>query len=242
MRTIPVVALILTGRIALLGQGLDTRQVLALLRDTTSACEGAEDEVQQGIHNNLRAKLWGSTIKATAATIQSFGEMTGHLFYPGGWQNASGGWSKRAYPPDEKYMDEFRWLFRPPYKLSWGEMEAASNRFGFSIPIGPNDGPGDTPIPNRKRIVFLHQLPGGKEYLIDAMIRKDALTDLRIGNKVNVEFQVSGLSGRLDSQIVISGHVTRVATATRLLKCKQGHEYDPASGYTFCPTDGTAVK
>jgi len=71
---------------------------------------------------------------------------------------------------------------------------------------------------------------------------EEFLQGLRIGIPQSIEFQITGIHGSADSDVKILGVVTKVYAERQVLKCSNGHEFDKASAYKFCPRCGEPVK
>ncbi|MCK4838858.1 MAG: hypothetical protein KAS94_08635 [Desulfobulbaceae bacterium] len=65
---------------------------------------------------------------------------------------------------------------------------------------------------------------------------------LRIGQTQSIEFLITGYGGSASSDNKIYGVLTQVHAEKQVIKCSNGHEFDKALGYKFCPTCGEPLK
>ncbi len=70
---------------------------------------------------------------------------------------------------------------------------------------------------------------------------------LRIGRTQSIEFLITGYWGSVSSDGnssdgKIYGVLTEVHAEAQLIKCSNGHEFDKAAGYKFCPTCGEPLN
>jgi len=65
---------------------------------------------------------------------------------------------------------------------------------------------------------------------------------LRIGQTQSIEFLITGYKGGASSTNKIYGVLTEVHAEKQVIKCSNGHEFDKALGYKFCPSCGEAIE
>ncbi len=65
---------------------------------------------------------------------------------------------------------------------------------------------------------------------------------LRTGQTQSIEFLITGYQGNAPSASKIYGVLTDVHLEKQVIKCSNGHEFDKAAGYKFCPTCGESLK
>ena len=65
---------------------------------------------------------------------------------------------------------------------------------------------------------------------------------LRIGQTQSIEFLITGYKGGASSTNKIYGVLTEVHAEKQVIKCSNGHEFDNALGYKFCPTCGEPIE
>jgi len=65
---------------------------------------------------------------------------------------------------------------------------------------------------------------------------------LRIGQAQSIEFLITGFRGNPSTGSKIYGVLTEVYVEKQVIKCANGHEFDKASGYKFCPTCGAPLE
>lgn len=65
---------------------------------------------------------------------------------------------------------------------------------------------------------------------------------LRTGKTQSIEFLITGYEGSITSSTKIYGVLTEVYVDKQVVKCSNGHEFDKALGYKFCPTCGEPLE
>jgi len=65
---------------------------------------------------------------------------------------------------------------------------------------------------------------------------------LRTGQTQSLEFLITGYRASVSSDSKIYGVLTEVYVEKQVVTCTNGHEFDKAGGYKFCPTCGEALK
>lgn len=65
---------------------------------------------------------------------------------------------------------------------------------------------------------------------------------LRIGQIQSIEFLITGFSGGISTDNKIYGVLTQVNLEKQAITCSNGHAFDKATGYKFCPTCGEPLK
>ena len=65
---------------------------------------------------------------------------------------------------------------------------------------------------------------------------------LRSGKTLSIEFMITGYEGSITSSTKIYGVFTEVYVDKLVVKCSNGHEFDKALGYKFCPPCGEPLE
>lgn len=65
---------------------------------------------------------------------------------------------------------------------------------------------------------------------------------LRTGQTQSIEFLITGYRASTTSTSKIYGVLTEVYTEKQVVSCENGHEFDKAAGYKFCPSCGEPLK
>jgi hypothetical protein len=68
-------------------------------------------------------------------------------------------------------------------------------------------------------------------------VPEEQVHELRIGQKV----AFTGIVIGADATTVYMS-TTKMTPETHMLRCNNGHEYGPSSGYRFCPIDGLPLR
>lgn len=98
-------------------------------------------------------------------------------------------------------------------------------------------------IKARQNIMHAEVEKEGRKIILELYCPKDSFLEiLRIGKTQSVEFLITGYRGSTTSNCNIYGVLTEVHAEKQVLKCVNGHEFDKALGYKFCPTCGEPLK
>jgi len=98
-------------------------------------------------------------------------------------------------------------------------------------------------IKARQNILHAEVEKEGRKIILELYCPKDSFLEiLRIGKTQSVEFLITGYKGSTTSNCNIYGVLTEVHAEKQVLKCANGHEFDKALGYKFCPTCGEPLK
>lgn len=65
---------------------------------------------------------------------------------------------------------------------------------------------------------------------------------LRTGQTQSIEFLITGYRASTSSDSKIYGVLTEVNVEKQVVKCSNGHEFDKAAGYKFCPSCGEPLE
>ena len=90
-------------------------------------------------------------------------------------------------------------------------------------------------------VLKIHREFPGLKAILNVHVPQNQLRDLRQGQKVSFTMTVYSALG-WPGQFELEGTADRIEHELHMLKCGNGHEYAPSSGYKFCPLDGLPVQ
>lgn len=98
-------------------------------------------------------------------------------------------------------------------------------------------------ISARQDILHAESKKGGNKITLELYCPQQKFLELlRIGQTQSIEFLITGYKGSTSSSTKIYGVLNEVHADKPVIKCSNGHEYDKATGYKFCPTCGEPIE
>jgi hypothetical protein len=98
-------------------------------------------------------------------------------------------------------------------------------------------------ISANQNLLYAENNTGGHKTILELYCTQQKLLEvLRTGQTQSIEFLITGYQGSVSSNSKIFGILTQVYADKQVVKCSNGHEFDKALGYKFCPTCGEALK
>ena len=95
----------------------------------------------------------------------------------------------------------------------------------------------------RQDLLFAESKKEGHKIILELYCPHQRFLELlRIGQTQSIEFLITGYRGSASSDSKIYGILTQVHAEKQVIKCSNGHEFDKALGYKFCPTCGEPLK
>ena len=98
-------------------------------------------------------------------------------------------------------------------------------------------------IKARQVLLFAENEEEGHKIILELYCPHQKFLELlRTGKSQSIEFLITGYRGSISSNHKIYGVLTQVNVEKQVVKCSNGHEFDIATGYKFCPTCGEPLK
>ena len=98
-------------------------------------------------------------------------------------------------------------------------------------------------IKARQDILYAENTLQDPKIILELYCPQQSLLEvLRMGQTQSIEFLITGYWGSVNSSSRILGILTQVHTEKQVSKCSNGHEFDKALGYKFCPSCGEALE
>ena len=98
-------------------------------------------------------------------------------------------------------------------------------------------------ISARQDLLYAESKKGGNKTSLELYCPQQRFLELlRIGQTQSIEFLITGFKTSASSSTKIYGVLTEVHTEKQVIKCSNGHEFDQAAGYKFCPTCGEPLE
>ena len=95
----------------------------------------------------------------------------------------------------------------------------------------------------RQDLIFAESKKDGHRIILELYCPHQRFLELlRIGQTQSIEFLITGYRGSASSDNKIYGVLAQVNAEKQVVKCSNGHEFDKALGYKFCPTCGEPLE
>jgi hypothetical protein len=98
-------------------------------------------------------------------------------------------------------------------------------------------------IKANQNLLFAENIKEGRKTILELYCPHQRFLELlRTGQAQSIEFLITGYLGSVSSNSKIYGVLTQVNAEKQSVKCSNGHEFDKAAGYKFCPTCGEPLE
>ena len=202
-------------------QPITGEELHVMIKSAQENCEGAHESIVLRSNEELAKSLWGKTVRLNEAKIVKFFKHTGGEQVSGGVDillTKNKAWS---YAYDQQAVADLLTGNGVRVTKSYNKQWISANQDLLYA---------ETEKEGQKTILSLY-CPHEK-----------FLQLLRIGKTQSIEFLISGYFGNTTSDNKIYGVLTQVNAEKPIIKCSNGHEYDKATGYKFCPEGGEPLK
>jgi len=199
-----------------------TEEELTLMVETAQEkCVGAHQSIILRTNEDFAKNIWGRKVRFNNANIVRF------------FSHSAG--EKVSAGVDILKSNPKNWVY------AFDQKTAADLFTGNGVRV--TDSYNTKWIKARQNILHAEVEKEGRRILLDLYCPQDSFLEiLRIGKTQSVEFLITGYKGSTTSSCNIFGVLTEVHVEKQVLKCENGHEFDKAMGYKFCPTCGEPLK
>ena len=184
-------------------------------------CEGAHESIVLRSNEELAKTIWGKTVRLNEAMVVKFFNHTGGEQATGGVDinlTKNKGWSY-AYDPQAvaDLLTGNGVRVTQSYNKQW--------------------------INAKQDLLYAEVERDGEKTILSLYCPHEKFLQLlRIGKTQSIEFLITGYFGNPATDNSIYGVLTKVNEEKPIIKCSNGHEYDKATGYKFCPKCGEVLK
>ncbi len=213
--------LFLSFPIVAISQVITGEELLLKVKSAQADCEGAHESIVLRTNEELAKSVWGKTIRLNEAMVVKFFNHTGGEQVSGGVDvllTRNKAWS---YAYDQQTVSDLLTAngvrVTQSYNKQW--------------------------INAKQDILLAETEKDGQKIILNLYCPHEKLLQLlRIGKTQSIEFLISGYFGNTTTADNIYGVLTQVNAEKPIIKCSNGHEYDKATGYKFCPECGEPLK
>jgi hypothetical protein len=216
------ILLLLVGiSIAGRSQVLPEDEFTNMVRQAQDQCQGAHESVVRSINEEFGTSIWGKRIRMNEADIVRF------------IQRTSG--EKVSAGVDLTNLTKDKWVYEYDQKTA-SELMAGK---GINVTTSYNS----LWIKANQPMVYAEHEKEGRKIILELYCpTQEVLLKLRTGKKQSIEFLVTGYRGSTTGNDKIFGILIQVNDEKQVVKCANGHEFDKALGYKFCPTCGEPLE
>ena len=182
---------------------------------------GAHQSIVQIANEDFAKSIWGKKVRFNNAKIvRFFGHPSGEKVSAGVNINSS---------------NQNTWLYTFDLKTAANLLQANGVRVTESY--------NTLYISANQNLLYAEDTTGGYTTTLELYCPKQKFLEvLRIGQTQSIEFLITGYRASVSSGSKIYGVLTEVYAEKQVVKCANGHEFDKAMGYKFCPVCGEPLK
>ncbi|MDF1576454.1 MAG: hypothetical protein P1P86_14800 [Bacteroidales bacterium] len=202
-------------------QVITEEELTLMLVSAQEKCAGAHESVVLRSNEEFAKTIWGKKIRFNNAHINRF------FSHSAGEKVSAGVDLFKSNPKD--------WVY------SFDQQEAAELFKGNGV--GVTESYNTLWIKARQNILHAEVEKEGRKLTLELYCPHDSFLELlRIGKTQSIEFLITGYKGSTTFNSHIYGVLTDVHAEKQVLTCENGHEFDKALGYKFCPTCGKPLE
>ncbi|TFH25992.1 MAG: hypothetical protein E4H10_08325 [Bacteroidia bacterium] len=202
-------------------QVITEEEIKSKVKDAQEKSVGAHESIILKANEDFAKSIWGKKVRFNDANIiKFFRHSSGEKVSAGVDIHSSikNGW---AYEYDQKtaadLLTENGVRVSPSYNTLW--------------------------IKANQDLLYAETNMGGQKIILELYCPHQKFLELlRIGKIQSIEFLITGYRGSVSSNSKIYGVLTQVHAEKQVTKCSNGHEFDKAPGYKFCPTCGEPLE
>jgi hypothetical protein len=217
----PFVLLLVCFSLAANAQVITEEELLTMVKDAQEKCEGAHESILLQANEDFANSIWGKKVRFNEATIVRF-------------FNHSAG-EKVSAGVDILKSSSSGWV----YEIDQQKAEKLFTENGVSVTQSYNT----RWIKARQNLLYAENRKGAQKIILELYCPYQRFLEvLRTGKTQSIDFLITGYKGSPSSSIKITGILTEVYANKQVVKCSNGHEFDKALGYKFCPTCGEPLE
>jgi len=196
-------------------------EFLSMAKQAQEECQGAHESVVRAINAEFATSIWGKEVRLNEADIIRF------------IQHTSG--RKVSAGVDLTNLTKNNWVYE------YDQKTASELMAGKGIKVISSSG--TFTITARQPLVYIENRGAERMTILELYCpNQEVLAKLRTGKKQSIQFLVIGYRGSAAGNNMVFGILTQVNTEKQVVKCENGHEFDNAMGYKFCPTCGEPLE
>jgi hypothetical protein len=202
-------------------QVITEEEINLKVKSAQEKCVGAHESIVQRTNEEFAKSIWGKKIRFNEANIIRF-------FNHAAGEKVSAG------------VDILK-----SYQNNWGYSYDQSTAADLLIANGVRVSKSYNTlwIIAKQDLLYAESKTEGNKISMELYCPQQRFLELlRIGQTQSIEFLITGYKGGASSTNKIYGVLTEVHAEKQVIKCSNGHEFDKALGYKFCPSCGEAIE
>ncbi len=202
-------------------QVIPEEEFIAMVKLATEDSQGAHESVVRSINEEFAASIWGKEIRLNDADIVRFMKRPSGEKVSAGVDLTGKAGNSWVYEYDQKATSD----------LMTGRGVSVTTSFNTLM------------IKANQPLVYCENQEDGEKTILELYCpTQEVLTKLRTGRQQSIEFLVTGYRGSTSGNAKIFGILTQVNSEKQVIRCSNGHEFDKALGYKFCPACGEPLE
>lgn len=202
-------------------QLITEEELMVKVKSAQENSVGAHESIVLRTNETLAKELWGKKVRFNEAkTVKFFKHPAGEDVEGGIDVNQSSG-KKWSFPYEAQAVADILTQNGVRTTTSYNKLWINANQ----------------------DLLYAESMRDGKKIILELYCpHQKFLEVLRMGHTQSIEFLVSSYYGSPTKTDKIYGVLTQVNAEKPYIKCSNGHEYDKATGYKFCPKCGEALE
>lgn len=204
-----------------LSQVLTEEEISTMVKDAQEKCEGAHQSILIQANEDFAKAIWGKKVRFNEASIvRFFNHSAGEKVSAGVdiLKSVPGGW---VYEFDQQKAADLL------AKNGVNVTQSYNTRW----------------IKAKQNLLYAEVKKNGTKVILELYCPYQRFLEiLRTGKTQSIEFLITGYEGSVTSSTKIYGVLTEVYENKQVVKCSNGHEFDKAMGYKFCPNCGEPLE
>lgn len=213
--------LFISFSLAAFSQVITEDELSTMVKDAHEKCAGAHQSILIQANEDFARTIWGKKVRLNNASIVRF-------------FNHSAG-EKVSAGVDILNSNPSGWV----YEFDQQEASDLLSQNGVSVTTSYNT----RWIKARQNLLYAENRMNGSKTILELYCPQQRFLEvLRTGRTQSIEFLITGYKGSTSSSAKIQGVLTEVYANKQVVKCSNGHEFDKAQGYKFCPECGEPLE
>jgi Zn finger protein HypA/HybF involved in hydrogenase expression len=213
--------LLLSCSAHLFSQVLTEEDLKMKLKNAQDKCANAHPSIVLEANEEFAREIWGKKVRFNSAKIIRF------FVRPSGEKVSAG--------VDILSTNKNSWAYSFDQKATADLVKANGVRVTQSF--------NTLMITANQNLLYAEDNSGTQKIILELYCPQQKFLEiLRTGQTQSIEFLITGFKASLSSGSTINGVLTEVYAEKQVVKCSNGHEFDKALGYKFCPTCGEPLN
>jgi len=202
-------------------QVIPEEELKLMVESAQEKCDGAHESIVRITNEEFAKSIWGKKVRFNQANIIRFFDR------PSGEKVSAG-------------VDIFS-SNNKSWGYSYNQKTAADLLLENGVRV--NQSYNTLWINAKQVLLFAENKEEGHKIILELYCPHQRFLELlRTGQTQSIEFLITGYRGSVSSDSKIYGVLTQVHVEKQIIKCSNGHEFDKAVGYKFCPTCGEPLE